>query len=362
MEKLALKKPDGRALILYSRRKIAADIEAPSPSSTPIEANPHMRWHPLRGEWVSYASHRNDRTFLPPAEYNPLAPSRSTEFPTELPVGDYDVAVFDNRFPSMAPEATATPELITPSRPANGVCEVVVFTQDPDSSLAALPLSHFELLIDVWADRYVEIGRRKEIQYVMPFENRGREIGVTLNHPHGQIYAYPFVPPVAARELELQAEHLRKNGRGLLEAMLEAELACGKRAIAATESAAAFVPVCARYPYEVWVMPKRPAPSFADLSPQERRDFASTLKTVLMKYDALWQRPFPYLMVFHQAPTDGKPHPEAHLHAEIYPALRMPGRLKYLAGTELGAGMFANDCLPEEKAAELRAVEVEINE
>ena len=349
-------------MLLYSRRPIAKDLTATSPSSEPVQANPHLRWHPLRGEWVSYASHRNDRTFLPPAEYNPLAPSRSKEFPTELPCGDYDIAVFDNRFPSMSADATDRPALSTQSRPANGICEVVVFTQDPAASLAGLPLSHFELLIDVWADRYEEIGARKEIQYVMPFENRGEEMGVTLNHPHGQIYAYPFVPPVPARELALQAEYLAKNGRGLLEDMAAKELSEGKRLIASAGSAAAFMPVCARYPYEVWVMPKRPAPSFSALNAPERRDFALTLKTVLMKYDALWNRPFPYLMVFHQAPTDGQPHPEAHLHAEIYPAFRRPGRLKYLAGTELGAGMFANDCLPEDKAAELQAVEVKINE
>ncbi len=362
MEKIRLQKPDGRELILYSRRQISRDLRATSPGAEPILANPHLRWHPLRGEWVAYASHRNDRTFLPPPEYNPLAPSSSAEFPTELPVGDYDIAVFTNRFPSMTGDATASPELSTPCRPANGVCEVVVFTQDSGTSLAALPLSHFELLIDVWAERYSELGGQEQIQYVMPFENRGEEMGVTLNHPHGQIYAYPFVPPIPARELELQREYLQKNGRGLLEDMLAGELAGGKRLIAATDTAAAFVPVCARYPYEVWVMPKRPASSLAGLSGPERRDFARTLKTVLMKYDALWQRPFPYLMVFHQAPTDGRDYPEAHAHVEIYPAFRKPGRLKYLAGTELGAGMFANDCVPEDKASELQAVKVEINE
>ena len=362
MKKLKLRKPDGRQLALYSRRPIPAGLRATSPGTEPVEADPHLRWHPLRGEWVAYASHRNNRTFLPPPEYNPLAPSRSEKFPTELPAGDYDIAVFENRFPSMAPGASARPALSIPTRPANGVCEVVVFTQDASSSLGALPLSHFELLIDVWADRYEELGGRKEIQYVMPFENRGQEMGVTLNHPHGQIYAYPFVPPIPARELELQREYRKKNGRGLLEDMLAGELAAGTRVVAREKSAAAFVPVCARYPYEVWALPARPVPSLAGLERGERRDFARTLKTVLMKYDALWNRPFPYLMVFHQAPTDGKKYPWAHAHAEIYPALRSPGRLKYLAGTELGSGMFANDCLPEEKAAELKAVKVVINE
>ncbi|MFA5162745.1 MAG: galactose-1-phosphate uridylyltransferase [Elusimicrobiales bacterium] len=360
MNKLGLTKPDGRYMFLYSRREIPRELRAPSPDGTPVRADPHLRWHPLRGEWVAYASHRNNRTFLPPPEYNPLAPSRPGDFPTELPAGEYDAAVFENRFPSMAPGATAKPDVGVPSRPADGVCEVVVFTQDPKASLSGLELEHLELLIDVWADRYAEISARKNIQYIMPFENRGVEMGVTLHHPHGQIYAYPFVPPVPARELELQREHLQQHGRGLLEDMAAAEIAGGGRVVAVTESAAAFVPVCARYPYEVWVMPRRAAPSFAALDARERKDLARTLKTVLMKYDALWQRPFPYLMVFHQSPVNTREYPEAHLHAQIYPALRSPGRLKYLAGTELGAGMFANDCLPEEKAAELQAVKVNV--
>jgi UDPglucose--hexose-1-phosphate uridylyltransferase len=125
---------------------------------------------------------------------------------------------------------------------------------------------------------------------------------------------------------------------------------------------AAFMPICARYSYEVWVAPRRPAASFADLAEDERIDFARALKTVLLKYDGLWQRPFPYILAFHQAPTDGAPHPEAHLHAELYPAYRMPGRLKYLAGSEVGAGVFTADTLPEQKAAELRAVTVDLGE
>jgi len=121
------------------------------------------------------------------------------------------------------------------------------------------------------------------------------------------------------------------------------------------------MPVCARYSYEVWVAPRRPVPSVADLDLDERREFARALKTVLMKFDRLWDKPFPYVMVFHQAPTDGEPHPEAHLHVEFYPAYRMRGRLKYLAGSELGAGVFTADTLPEDKAAELRAIEVELD-
>jgi len=183
---------------------------------------------------------------------------------------------------------------------------------------------------------------------------------VTLHHPHGQIYAYPFIPPIPARELAQQKEWLEKHGSGLLEDLIRRELEDGRRTLYAGEHALAWMPVCARYSYEVWVAPRRPAPSVADLDAEERADFARALKTVLLKYDKLWDKPFPYILIFHQAPTDGEPHPEAHLHVEIYPAYRMPGRLKYLAGSEIGAGVFTADTLPEEKVTELQAVEVSL--
>lgn len=351
-------KPDGRPLRLYSRRPIPDGLRAPSPDPGPFRPNSHLRWHALRGEWIAYATHRQNRTFLPPPEYNPLAPTIDPAHPTEVPAGDWDAAVFENLFPTLAPAAHDPPPEIVPTRPARGDCEVVVYTQDPKSSLGALSLDHIELLLEVWADRYRALGEREEVAYVFPFENRGVEVGVTLSHPHGQIYAYPFVPPVPGRELERQRAHFQSTGRGLLDDTLAAEITDGRRILYSGAHAAAWMPVFARYAYEVWVAPRRPAPSVADLSAQERRDFARALKTVLLQYDGLWSKPFPYVMVFHQAPTDGEPHPEAHLHIEFYPPLRMKDRLKYLAGSELGAGAFTADTLPEEKAAELRAVPV----
>jgi UDPglucose--hexose-1-phosphate uridylyltransferase len=355
-----LVKPDGRALHLYARMPLdEPGVEAPGPAArTP--PMPHLRWHPLRGEWVAYAGHRQHRTFLPPAEYNPLAPTADPAQATEVPAGNWDVAVFDNLFPTLSSGASKAPDTIVPTRPGDGACEVVVFTQDPRTSLGALALPHLELVLEVWAHRYRELGARDDIQYVFPFENRGVEVGVTLHHPHGQIYAYPFVPPVAARELQHQRAHLDAHGRGLLEDLLAAERAAGSRVLYDGAGAVALVPVCARYPYEAWIASARPRPSLADLDDDERADFARALKTVLLKYDALWQRPMPYVLAVHQAPTDGTAHPEAHVHVEIYPAYRMPGRLKYLAGSEVGAGVFTADTLPEEKAAELRAVDVTV--
>jgi UDPglucose--hexose-1-phosphate uridylyltransferase len=197
---------------------------------------------------------------------------------------------------------------------------------------------------------------------VLPFENRGAEVGVTLHHPHGQIYAYPEVPPIPAQMQKVATEYFARHGRGVLQDHIAREIASAERLLYVGPHAVAFVPACARYPYEVWVAPIEPVPTFCELTQSQRADLARALKTVLLKYDGLWDRPFPYLMAWYQAPTDGRAHPEAHLHAEFYPPYRTHDRLKYLAGTELAAGWFAMDALPEDKAKELQQVSVHIDE
>jgi UDPglucose--hexose-1-phosphate uridylyltransferase len=240
-------KTDGRKLTLYARTPLGDSLEAPSPFERPLAGSPHLRWHPLRGEWVTYAAYRQGRTFLPPPQYNPLAPTIDPLAPTELPQGNWDVAVFDNRFPALGgPKADPT-QLIVPTAPATGHCEVVVFTQDPASSLGALPLAHLDLLLQVWADRTERLTRRGDIAYVLPFENRGAEVGVTLHHPHGQIYAYPLVPPVPARMQAQAKEHFNRTGIGLLQDHIAAELSAAERILYSGPHAVAFVPVCARY-------------------------------------------------------------------------------------------------------------------
>lgn len=361
MHSLELAKPDGRRLTLYARRPMQRVAAAPSPFAEPLAGRPHLRWHPLRGEWITYAAYRQDRTFLPPPEYDPLAPTLDPRHPTELPAGDWDVAVFDNRFPSLAPDAGEPPAAIVPTASASGRCEVVVYTPAAHGALGTLPLDHVELVLAVWAERTRILGAAGPVRYVLPFENRGAEVGVTLHHPHGQIYAYPVVPPVPERMQAVQREHFERHGRGALETLIAGELEADTRILYRGAHAVAFVPACARYPYETWVAPLRPAASFVDLSAAERADLARALKTVLLKYDGLWQRPLPYLMAWYQAPTDGEAHPEWHLHAELWPPYRTRDKLKYLAGTELAAGFFAMDALPEAKARELQAVAVDID-
>lgn len=362
MYKQTLIKRDGRPLHLYGKSGAPNGRCAPSPTATRGPLNSHLRWHPFRGEWVAYAGHRQNRTFLPPPEFNPLMASCAPDVATEVPEGEWDIAVFENLFPTFTSAAHDPPQLAVPTTEGRGACEVVVFTQDPSASLSSLSVDHLTLLVDVWAERYVELARRDDVQYVFPFENRGREMGVTLHHPHGQIYGYPFVPPVPARELAQQLEYYERTGRSLLSDFVASELADQVRVIYQGPHIAAFMPVCARYSYEVWIAPYRAATSMTELTREERVDFAAAVKTVVMKFDGLWNAPFPYVMAIHQAPTDGLAHPEAHVHAEFYPAYRMAGRLKYLAGSEIGAGVFTADTVPEEKVKELQAVDVNIHD
>lgn len=337
-------KADGRRLILYGTSPHTLQ-PLPEGEAAPA-AGPHLRWHPLRGEWVAYAAHRQERTFLPPAESCPLCPTRPGGAPTEIPFEDFEVAVFENRFPSFA--EGPPPPLQTPDRaaPASGACEVVVYTAEHTGSLATLSQERRELLVRVWSDRYQELYAREPVRFVMSFENRGEAVGVTLHHPHGQIYAYPFVPPVLEGEVAAF-----RQGPALV------DLLAGTDATSVVEedsTTVALVPPFARFPYEVWVIPRRVHPGPWTLDAADVASLARTLGRVVARYDALFSRPFPYVMVLHAAPKGEEEH--FHFHVEFYPVLRGPDRLKFLAGTELGAGTFTVDILPQDAAAALRAV------
>jgi UDPglucose--hexose-1-phosphate uridylyltransferase len=318
-----------------------------------------LRWHPLLEEWVITATHRQERTFHPPPEYCPLCPTRPGLPPTEVPDPDYEIVVFENKFPSLLREPPAPavePTPFSPVRASEGVCEVVLYTADHNATLTELPLERIVQLIYVWRDRYQELSRRPEVQYVFIFENKGREIGVTLGHPHGQIYAYPFIPPKIERELHAQRRHRRRTGRCLLCEIVAFEVAQRVRIVEENAHWVAMVPFFARYPYEVWIVPRAHRRDLLELEEQEIEPLGTILKRVLMRYDGLWGFSMPYVMAQHPRPSDGKPHRAWHFHIEFYPPYRTPDKLKYLAGSESGAGVFINDTLPEQTAAELRAV------
>jgi UDPglucose--hexose-1-phosphate uridylyltransferase len=314
------------------------------------------RWNPVLGEWTITATHRQDRTFLPPKEYCPLCPTREGGLPTEIARPTFQVAVFDNRFPSLRaqpePPAIEGTEL-TPVEPSYGACEVVVYTPEHEASLGSIPVRRIRQLIEVWAHRTLVLGARDEVAYVFVFENRGEAIGVTLNHPHGQIYAYPTVPPVIARERTNAEAHRERTGGCLWCDLLAQETADGRRIVAEAGGWVAGVPFFARWPYEVHLTPRRHVGWLHELDESEIDDLARLLATVIRKYDQLFGFTLPYIMAIHQRPTDDGSD-AWHLHFEFYPPNRTETKLKYLAGSEAGAGAFINDTLPEQTAERLR--------
>jgi UDPglucose--hexose-1-phosphate uridylyltransferase len=319
-----------------------------------------LRWHPLLEQWVITATHRQERTFLPPEDYCPLCPTRPGGFPTEVPSDTYDIVVLENRFPSLQaspPVPAVAGTALTPVRPAAGSCEVVLYSPQHQGALASMPLRRIRNVARVWRDRYLELGTNPLIRYVMIFENRGEAVGVTLHHPHGQIYAFPYVPPVVEKELAAARAHRLRTGRCLLCDLLAEERADGRRIVVEGDRFVAYVPFHARWPYEAYLAPRAHQTSMSEWTPADVDDLAAVLKTLLLKYDALFEKPLPYVMVVHQAPTGGEERgDDCHLHFEFYPPLRSASRLKFLAGCESGAGTFINDTLPEESAAELRRV------
>jgi UDPglucose--hexose-1-phosphate uridylyltransferase len=327
------------------------------------------RWHPLREEWVIVAAHRQDRPWsgetlqhedemLP--EYvsdcylcpgNPRVSGKTNPQYTET-------FVFDNDHPSVSPDAPAElppPAGIYRNRPARGIARVVCYSPKHNLTLSELEPEGIENLLRVWQEQYLDLGSRPDIAHVLIFENKGEAVGVSNPHPHCQIYANNFVFKTIENEARISRRHLAKTGRVLFQDIIAAEKQDERRIIAENESAIAFLPYFARYAYEVFVAPKASHPSLASLSDEEVREFADVLKRVLVKFDNLWQMPFPYVMPLHQAPTDGGDYGGFHFHIEFHPPLRKPNLLKYLAGPEIGGGNFLSDTLPEEKAAELLA-------
>ncbi len=294
-----------------------------------------LRFNELRGEEVAYAIHRQDRTFLPDRAHCPLDPTHPGGPQTEIPLEAFEIVVFDNRFPAFESPA--------------GAAEVVVYTDDHEASIATLPIERIEALMWVWRHRYEELGSRPDVECVYIFENRGVEVGVTLHHPHGQIYGYPFLPPVAALELAADA---RLGGCAPC-LLLERERADGRRLLFENEAVGAYVPEAARWPYEAHLVMRAHRRSLLECEPGELRGLAEALLRLVHGYDALFERPMPYVMAVHQAPT-ATAAGGGHLHIEFYPPLRTAEKLKYLAGSEQGEGTFIGDVLPEEAAAALR--------
>ncbi|MGK5680893.1 galactose-1-phosphate uridylyltransferase [Actinoplanes sp. URMC 104] len=355
----AIRLSDGRELIYFDEQEQSHRADHPDTRQLPPPPpTSQLRYDPLVDEWVAVAAHRQTRTFLPPSDACPLCPTKPT-FASEIPAPDYDVVVFENQFPSFSdriPENEITEVTgMVPVRPGVGRCEVVCFTSDHNSAFGALPPSRVRTVVDALADRTAEMSQLDGVAQVFPFENRGVEIGVTLHHPHGQIYAYPTVPPRTKLMLAAARTYLDRTGRDLYTDVLAAERADGARVIAANEHWTAYVPAAARWPFEVQLAPHRKVPDLPALSDEERDAFGPIYLDVLRRFDGLFGKPMPYISAWHQAVV-GEGRELGYLHLQLFSIRRAADKLKYLAGSESAMGFFVNDIVPEKAAQMLRDV------
>ncbi|MGA5212975.1 galactose-1-phosphate uridylyltransferase [Streptomyces pseudogriseolus] len=350
MKKTSTRLADGRELIYYD---LADDTVRDAVDRRPLDATvttSEIRHDALLGDSVAVASHRQGRTYHPPADECPLCPSEGDRL-SEIPDSSYDVVVFENRFPSLAGDS--------------GRCEVVCFTSDHDASFASLSERQARLVLDAWTDRTSELSHLPSVDQVFCFENRGAEIGVTLQHPHGQIYAYPFTTPRTALMLRQVAAHKEATGgENLFDAVVERERA-DERVVAEGEHWVAFVPYAAHWPYEVHLYPKRRVPDLLGLDEAARAEFSRVYLELLRRFDRIFgenEPPTPYIAAWHQAPFgaledfEGVTRDDFALHLELFTIRRTSGKLKFLAGSESGMNVFINDVPPERAAERLREV------
>lgn len=312
-----------------------------------------LRWNPQLKWWVMYSSERQHRPLLP-KDYCPFCPGSK-----QIPF-NYDVLSYPNDWPILNSNPPAVhPPFDSPLYQVErswGKCEVILYSPDHNQSLGNLPLTQIEKLINLWQERFKELAKIDYIKYVFIFENRGEEVGVTIHHPHGQIYAYPFIPKKIEVELESAKEYEQNYGKCLYCEMLEKEIQSKERIVDQNSSFVSFVPFFAEYPYQVFIFSKKHIYSLLDFGDKEKKDLAVSLKKLIKTYDKLFDRPFPYMMCFHQIPTDGNQYPYYHFHIEFYPPLRNSKTQKFNASAETGSWTNGNPTSPEEKADELREI------
>ena len=338
------RKADGRMLYLYGRQP--HDLPVMSENAADLAQGGELRHHPLRDEWNVYAAHRQNRTFKPSAAEDPLAPSIDGGPETEIPFSNFEVAVFENKFAAFHPQANIAAQLAgIKTEPARGACDVVVYSPEANGSLHTIGQDRRELLIAGLIDRYQALFAAG-CKYVLPFENRGDEVGVTLHHPHGQIYGFERVPLVQQRAVDAFAQ-----GYDLAAEMTQCmdEYGLGEQG-----GINAFVPRFARFPYEVWLAPRTMRAGPWDCTDEELQGLAYWLGEITRRYDALFQQPAATMMAFHAAPVGGSDN--YHFTVQFYPLLRAPGRIKYLASVEQHSGVFTVDVMPETAVQALREV------
>lgn len=349
---------DGRKIRYYD----TASQDRNSRDKREAETQPaigELRLDPLVNEWVVMAAHRQGRVFLPPKELCPLCPSTSEKL-TEVPEHDFEVVVFDNRSPSLRPPEGdwALPDIVgadTDLGTAAGKCEVICFTAEHGNAFKDLTPQRVRVLLEAWIDRTAELSKESFIQHIAPFENRGEEIGVTLSHPHGQIYAYSYLPPRVEKMLAAATKYKEQTGKVLFDEIVARELLDEERIVARNDRWIAYVPYAARYPFEIHVTPLNPVADLTGLNDLDRDAFPEIALEVTRRLDGVFGIEMAYIAAWHQAPVRvGRD--LLRLHWQITSVRRAPGKLKYLAGSESAMGAFIMDMRPEQSAAQLREV------
>lgn len=311
-----------------------------------------LRKHPLTNDWIMIASHRQNRPQMP-KDYCPFCPG-SGRVPDA-----FDVYKYDNDFPALsqtppAPDAVADDFFETAE--CYGKCEVILYSPEHTITLPELPTDHIRKLVDLWVERFEALSADEKIKYVFIFENRGDVVGVTMPHPHGQIYGYPFLPKKLAIEMENAKKHLDEKGKCLFCDMLDHELAFEKRIIFRNEHFTVFLPFFSEYPYGIYIQANRHVTTIAELSDEERTALAETLRQATGTLDSLFGYKFPYMMCMYNAPVNGEEDPSDcyHFHIAFYPPMRSADKIKYNASSETGAWAHCNPTCPEDTAVELR--------
>ena len=347
---------DGRELLFFS---LPGHAPAPVADRRPLPpwepGQSQLRFDATTGQWVIIAARRQDRTYKPPPDQCPLCPG-PTGLTSEVPAADYDVAVFENRFPSLSGAGSVASVLdgFVPL-PGNGRCEVICFSSDHTGSFADLSAPHARLVVDAWRHRTAGLLEVPGVQQVFCFENRGEEIGVTLAHPHGQIYGYSYLTPRTAAMMQQASAHRKVHGSNLFADLLAAEVADGSRVVLRTELFTAFVPFAARWPVEVHIYPNRFVHSLLDLSDVELDAFAQIYLDILRRFDRMYSAPLPYISALHQY-TDTSLLREGYFHVELMSIRRSAVALKYLAASESAMDAFISDVMPEAVAERLRGL------
>ena len=310
-----------------------------------------LRYNPLTKDWVMIASHRQNRPQMP-KDWCPFCPG-SGKVPDHFTVHKYD-----NDFPALSQNPPVPDDVATElyqTREAYGKCEVILYSPEHTVTLPELSIPHIRELVDLWTERFEELRKDEKIKYIFIFENRGDVVGVTMPHPHGQIYGYSYIPKKLEVEIESAKEHKEKNGTCLFCDILKTELDVKDRIVIENEDFVTFLPFFTDYPYGVYIMAKEHLQNLSQLNDRQKDNLAKILKETAGMLDNLFDYPFPYMMCMHQEPVNSGDFSDCfHFHIEFFPPMRAADKQKFNASSETGAWAACNPTAPEEKADELR--------